>query len=156
ENQFTLRADHNLSERIRLFYRYAWLTAPGADGGALSTYPGQPYGETKSASAGYFIGADWAINARTLNEFRIGHQEVDSYNTRPQRLPGPMIVSGLFTDPLNTTFSSGLLSPVWSMSDSVSRIQGRHTLKAGFAFVRTRRQTFNNAGIYPNVGLNRL
>src|SRR5262249_54814784 len=43
ENQFTLRADHNLTERIRLFYRYAWLTAPGADGSALSTYLGQPY-----------------------------------------------------------------------------------------------------------------
>ncbi|HEV8147875.1 MAG TPA: TonB-dependent receptor [Bryobacteraceae bacterium] len=156
EYQFTLRADHNLTEKIRLFYRYAWLTAPGADGAALSTYPGQPSGESQTASAGSFVGVDWAFNARTLNEFRVGHQEFDSYNTRPQRVAGPMILSALFTDPLNTTFSSGTLSPVWSLNDSITRIQGRHTIKAGFSTVRTRRQTFNNAGIYPNVGLSRL
>ena len=32
---------------------------------------------------------------------------------------------------------------------------GRHTVKTGFSYIHTRRQTFNNAGIYPNVGLSR-
>ena len=161
EHQFTIKADHNLTSSHRLFFRYTWLEGPGID--LASIYPGQPAGTTQANNYGFSAGSDWTLRPTLLNEFRIGRQEADSYNVRPARLAGPMILSGLFTDPLNPTFPTGQFAPVFNFHDNVSWLRGNHTIKAGFTLSQTRRRSFTQAattagtgtGTYPNVTLGR-
>lgn len=64
-----------------------------------------------------------------------------------------MILSSLFTEPLNPAFPSGNLAPVFNIRDSITDIFGKHIVKGGFTLSRTRRQSFNYAGMYPNISL---
>ncbi|MEO8026396.1 MAG: TonB-dependent receptor, partial [Bryobacteraceae bacterium] len=153
ERQFTGKLDHQLTASNRLFFRYTWLGAPGT---SAATYPGQVTGSSVTSNSGFAAGSDWALRPTLLNEFRIANQEADTYNSLPARLAGPMILSGgLFTDPLNPAFPVANLAPVFNVRDNVTKIVGTHTIKAGFTVSRTRRQSINYAGVYPNVTLAR-
>ena len=153
ERQVTAKLDHQLTQSNRLFFRYTWLGAPGT---SAATYPGQAIGTSVSSNAGFAAGSDWALRPTLLNEFRVANQQADTYNTLPARIAGPMILSGgLFTDPLNPAFPLANLAPVFNIRDNLIKILGSHTIKAGFTASRTRRQSINYAGVYPNVTLSR-
>ncbi|MCU1235093.1 MAG: TonB-dependent receptor, plug [Candidatus Solibacter sp.] len=153
ERQVTGKLDHQLTASHRIFFRYIWLGAPGS---GAATYPGQQIPTSVTSNSGFAAGSDWAIRPTLLNEFRVANQEADTYNANPARLAGPMILSGgLFTDPLNASFPLANLAPVFNIRDNVTKIRGAHTFKAGFTVSRTRRQSINYAGVYPNVTLAR-
>jgi hypothetical protein len=153
ERQVTGKIEHQLTASNRIFFRYIWLGAPNT---GVATYPGQEIPTSVTSNSGFAAGSDWAVRPTFFNEFRIANQEADTYSANPARVAGPMILSGaLFTDPLNPAFPTSNLAPVFNARDNVTKIYGSHTIKGGFTVSRTRRQTFNYAGVYPNVTLSR-
>ncbi|MCX6628413.1 MAG: TonB-dependent receptor [Candidatus Solibacter sp.] len=152
ERQVTGKIDHQLTASHRIFFRYIWLGAPNT---GAATYPGQDIPTSVTSNSGFAAGSDWAVRPTLLNEFRIANQQADTYNANPARVAGPMILSVLFTDPLNPAFPLTNMAPVFNVRDNVTKIHGSHNIKAGFTVSRTRRQTINFAGVYPNVSLSR-
>ena len=155
EDQFTIRADHDLWSGNRLFYRHSWQRNDFIDSlnNADATFPGQPQGTQGGRRWGNAIGSDWTITPTIVNEARYGHQSATVAFNRPGRLPAPMINGGVWTNPLNPAFPQGRNSPVDEFTDNITILRGRHTWKAGLNWRYTTQLGYNEAGIYPNISL---
>ena len=75
---------------------------------------------------------------------------------RPGRLPGPTVITNLLTPILTTPhFAQGRNSPVNEVTDYLTKVNGKHTLKFGANMRLTEQWGYNLAGtsggIYPNV-----
>jgi len=153
EDQFTIRGDHVLWSTNRIFYRHSWQRNSFIDSlnNADARYPGQIQGTQGGSRWGMSLGSDWTITPRLVNEFRYGHQSASVDFRRPARLPGAMLLSNTFTDPLNPAFAQGRNSPVDEFTDNLSLVRGPHTIKAGFNGRWTTQFGYTDAGIYPNV-----
>ena len=85
----------------------------------------------------------------------MGHQSASVDFNRPGRLQGPSITSNLFTDPYDPNFAQGRNSPVNEVTDYLTKVNGKHTLKFGANMRLTEQWGYNLAGtsggIYPNV-----
>jgi hypothetical protein len=152
-DQFTIKGDHNLANNHRVFYRHSWFRTYSIDAlnNADAAFPGQPQGNQGGHRWGYSIGSDWSITPFLINEFRLGHQNAGVAFNRPARPKGPALQSNLWTDPLLTAFPQGRSSPVYDLSNNVSKVAGRHTLKGGYTFRRINQYGYNDGGIYPNI-----
>jgi hypothetical protein len=152
-NMVTIKADHSLSSVHRIFFRYSWFKTYSIDGlnAADATFPGMPQGAQGGIRWGYSVGSDWAITPTIVNEARFGHQSATADFFRPGRLPGPTIISNLFTDPYASGFAQGRNSPVNDLTDNITKIRNNHTLKAGVSMRFITQYGYNDAGIYPNV-----
>lgn len=152
EDQFTIRADHHLWNRNRVFFRLSWQRNSFIDSlnNADARYPGQPHGRQGGRRWGYAVGSDWAITNTMVNEFRIGHQSARVAFDRV-RLPQPMFLSNSWTDPLNPAFAQGRNSPVEDLTDNLSIVRSKHTFKTGLNWRFTTQWGYNDAGIWPNV-----
>jgi len=157
-NQFTIRLDHNLSDNHRIFYRHSWSSGDEVDWrrNADATFPGQAQGREKIDRWGFSAGSDWAITPLRINAFRFGWQNSSSDLLRPARLAEPMMISGLWTDPLNPDFPSGRGSRVFTATDHVTVIRQEHTFKAGFHARFARQNSSSLAGSYPDVTFGNL
>jgi hypothetical protein len=157
EDQFTIRADHNLTSAQRLFYRHSWQRNNFIDSlnNADARYPGQPHGTQGGHRWGLSAGWDWSVTPRTVNEFRFGYQSASVAFRRPARLPGPMLIANSWTDPRNTAFAQGRNSPVKEFTENITAVRGSHTFKAGANIRYTKQWGYNDAGIYPNVSFAR-
>lgn len=155
EDQFTIKGDHNVTSAHRVFLRWSWQRNSSID--ALNTadapYPGGIQGTQGGHRWGYGIGSDWNLTPTLVNEFRIGHQSASTAFNRPGRIAGPQILPNLYTNPILPNFAQGRNSPVLDMSDSITKIWGKHAFKAGFSYRHTLQYGYNDAGIYPNVSL---
>jgi hypothetical protein len=109
ENQFTIRADHNLWNGHRLFLRWNCSSGWIIDGvnGMEARYPGQPAGTQGGDRYGWSIGSDWAIAARMVNELRVGYKFYAWDFRRPAQAAHSMLLANSWTDPLNPAFGSG-------------------------------------------------
>jgi hypothetical protein len=156
-NQYTGKADHNLTQNHHLFFRYSWYRTYSIDGlnSADATFPGFPQGNQGGVRWGFSAGSDWTLAPTLINELRVGHQSADSAFNRPGRLPGPTVISNLFTDPYTAAFAQGRNSPVNEVTDYLTKVNGKHTLKFGANLRMTEQSSYNLAGtsggIYPNV-----
>ena len=156
-NQYTGKADHNLTQSHHLFFRYSWFKTYSIDGlnSADATFPGFPQGNQGGVRWGFSAGSDWTLTPTLINELRVGHQSANSEFNRPGRLQGPTIISNLFTDPYDARFAQGRTSPVNEVTDYLTRVSGKHTLKFGANVRLTEQWGYNLAGtsggIYPNV-----
>ena len=157
EDQATVRMDHSLSANHRLFVRGSWERASAVDAanGADSTYPGQPAGTSKQNFWGLAAGYEWTVSPRTINQLRAGYQSAKISLDRPARQAGPMFLANSWTDPLNSSFGQWRNSPVLEITDNLSQIRGRHSLKAGFTFRYTTQKSENDAGVFPDVTFTR-
>ncbi|MDX2150882.1 MAG: TonB-dependent receptor [Bryobacteraceae bacterium] len=155
EDQFTIKADHNLWSGHRVFYRHSWQRNDFIDSlnGADATFPGRPQGTQGGRRWGVSAGSDWMITPTIVNEFRLGYQSASVAFNRPDRPQGPAVVSNLFTDPINPAFAQGRNSPVWDTTNNLTHIRGKHTLKVGFQRRHVLQYGYNDAGIYPNITL---
>ncbi len=153
DDQATLRIDHSLKSNHRVFARFNWLRQDGTDWrhNADATFPGQPSGRDLERHWAFALGSDWAISDRTINELRAGSQSSSSSFTRPGRLSTPMMVSGLWTDPLNPDFPFSQGSTVVTVSDKLSLSRNQHSFKAGATFWYTDQNLSSAAGIYPDI-----
>jgi len=155
EDQFTIRGDYNITSNHKAFIRWSWQRNSFIDSlnGADATFPGQVHGTQGGRRWGYSIGSDWSISPTLVNEFRFGHQSALVAFNRPARLPGPMIISALYTDPLNPAFAQGRNSPVNVITDNMTKVWGNHTFRFGGTMNLTRQEGYNDAGAWPNVTL---
>jgi len=152
-DQFTIKADHQLTPNHRIFYRHSWFRTYSIDAlnNADAIYPGQPQGNQGGTRWGYGVGSDWAITPTLINEFRFGHQSASVAFNRPARPSGPAYISNLFDDPINSAFPQGRNSPVYDFSNNLTKISGKHTFKGGYTFRRVLQFGYNQAGAYPNI-----
>jgi len=153
EDQFTIRADHSLSSTHRLFYRHSWQRNLFIDSinNNDARFPGQTHATQAGIRWGFAAGSDWTITPRMVNEVRLGYQSASVDFLRFARMPGPMLLSNSWTDPLNPAFTSRRNSPVKEITDNLTRIHGRHTFKTGLNWRSTVQWSKNDANIYPNV-----
>jgi hypothetical protein len=157
-NQYTGKADYTVKNN-HMFFRYSWFKTYSLDGlnSADSTYPGFPSGWQGGIRAGFSAGSDWVLTPSIVNELRVGTQSADVQFARPARLQGPTIISNTFTDPYASAFPQGRNSPVFEVTDNLSKLMGKHTFKIGMQYRRTTQWGYNQAGsgggIFPNVTL---
>lgn len=153
EDQFTIRGDHQLTDNHRVFMRWSWQRNSGIDNlnNADATFPGLPQGTQGGHRWGYSVGSNWAIRPTLYNEFVFGHQSASVEFLRPNRLEAPTYITNLFTDVYFSGFPQGRNSPVNDINDTVSKVWGSHTFKAGLNIRRTTQYGYNYAGVYPNV-----
>ena len=158
EDQYTIKGDQNFRGGHHVFMRWSWQRNSSIDwiNNYDATFPGQAQGTQGGTRWGYSIGYDWVINGTLVNEFRTGYQKAVTDFLRPARLKGPMIIMNEWTDPLSPTFAQGRYSPVREFTDNLTKIQGKHTFKAGLNWRFTQAWGFNDAGIYPNITTARL
>jgi len=156
ENQFTVRADHNLRS-ARLFFRFSrlWIDTIDTLNNAEAPFPGQPHGRLRMHGSHYSLGADWTLNSRTVNELRFGSQVIGPTSVRPARVSGPMLSANLWTNPVSTLFASSEPVALNELTDNLSLVRGHHLLKFGanWHFASLSQSTDN--GIYANVFLGR-
>ena len=153
ENYWAFRLDHNVTERDRLFVRYSlddgWAVLPFA----ASDFPGfprSPQGQEHLAAIGYTR----YQSATFLNDFHLGFNRSDrgadlltpnpeglAFTLVPGASFGSLRVGGLGTLGNTTRPVSDLLQNVYQMTDSVTLVRGRHSLKFG---AEMRRFQINN------------
>lgn len=153
DDQFTIKADHNLWNGHRVFFRWAWSHPLGIDSitGADASFPGQPQGTQGGRRWAYSIGSDWAITARLVNELRVGQKFYSWDWIKAARLPGSMLVANSWYNPLNPAFGQRWEPTVRHIADNFTVVHGRHTFKGGLDLRFTRQWTSSDAGIWPNV-----
>ncbi len=152
-NSYTGKADHNLKDNHHLFFRYSWFKTYSIDNlnNADATFPGMPQGNQGGIRAGFSAGSDWVLSPSLVNELRVGTQSANSDFNRPGRLAGATVITNYFTDPHLPNFAQGRNSPVWEVTDNLTKLKGAHTIKMGVNFRYTKQYGYNDAGIYPNV-----
>ena len=154
-DQFTIKADYNINDRMHIFERTSWQRNSAIDSlnGAQNVVPGQVPGSQGGKRWGVAGGFDWTISATMVNEFRYGHQSASVDFNRPERESGPMVSLNTWTTPILTLFPQGRNSPVNEYTDNLTKIHGNHTFKFGGQIRFTEQYGFNDAGIYPNISL---
>jgi len=154
-DQFTIKVDYNLSDKIHFFERTSWQrnTAIDSLNGAQNVVPGEAPGTQGGKRWGVAGGMDWTISDTLVNEFRYGHQSASVDFNRPEREDGPQLSFNTFTTPILTLFAQGRNSPVNEYTDNLTKVRGHHTFKFGGQLRFTDEYGFNDAGIYPNISL---
>jgi hypothetical protein len=153
EDQFTIKGDYHLSQNHNVFMRWSWQRNSSVDAlnTADATFPGQVQGAQGGHRWGYAIGSNWSLSPTIVNEFIFGHQSATADFLRPNRLNGPTYITNLFTDINFTGFGQGRNSPVNDFTDTITKVRGSHTFKAGANVRRTLQYAYNYAGVYPNL-----
>jgi hypothetical protein len=156
EDQFTIKADYNLSATMHTFFRESWERNSSIDSlnSADAPFPGQVQGTQGGHRWGVAAGWDWTINPSTVNEFRYGHQSASVSFNRPERIAGDQYSSfNTWTVPILANFAQARNSPVQEFTDNITKVHNNHTFKAGVHVQHTLQYGTNDAGIYPNLSL---
>lgn len=154
EDQFTIKADHRVTDNNALFLRWSWQRNSSIDNlnNADATFPGQIQGTQGGHRWGFSAGYNATIGATLVNNFTAGHQSATTDFLRPNRPAGPVILfqSGWQSIPF-TTFAQGRNSPVNQFNDTLSKVHGNHTIKVGATLEFTQQYGYNYQGVYPNI-----
>src|SRR5579872_3743971 len=147
-DQFTIKMDYNLSDKIHIFERTSWQRNSAIDSlnGAQNVIPGEAPGTQGGKRWGVAGGMDWTISPTLINEFRYGHQSASVDFNRPEREAGPQLSFNSFTTPILTAFAQGRNSPVNEFTDNITKVRGNHTIKVGCQVRFTDQFGFNDAG----------
>lgn len=153
DNQYTIKADHNLTENHHLFFRYSWFKTYSVDAlnNADATFPGQPQGAQGGVRWGFAAGSNWTITPTFINEFIAGHQSASVDFLRDGRPNAAAFYPNLFTSIPFNGFGQGRNSPVNDFTDNVTKVRGNHTFKAGANVRFTTQYGYNYAGVYPTL-----
>ena len=152
-DQYTFKVDHNLWDGHRTFFRWSWMRTYSIDttNNQERIFPDQVDGRQGGHRMGWSAGSDWTLSNTIVNELRVGGQKSNSDFLRPARLKGPMLVSNTYDDPLRTSFFQGRTVPYVEITDNLSKIHGKHTLKAGINLRFTTQDGSRDDYIWPNV-----
>ncbi len=152
-HQFTIRADHKLTEKHFMFLRYSWARSSDIDSlnGAQATYPGQLAGTDDERHWGVSVGSEWSISPRMVNEARGGYQSAAIDLNRPARIVGPMFLFNSWTNLQDPSFPQSHNSPVAEFEDNLSFVRGKHAFKAGVDYRRISQKNGTAAGTSPDV-----
>lgn len=155
EDQFTIKADYNVTEKQHIFYRDSWERNSSIDGlnSADAPFPGGVQGTQGGHRWGISTGHDWTITPSLINEFRYGYQSASVGFLRPERIAGEAIIPNTWTNPILAAFPQGRNSPVNQFTDNLTWVRHNHTFKFGINTEWTDEFGTNSAGIFPNVSL---
>ena len=155
-NAGVLKLDHNLTDLHHLYFRYdnSYYVLTDAGNGAQARYPGQNPGTQFAPFTGFSAGSDWVITPNLVNTVRVGRTNYDVTFERPQRGTEPALSGLLFTSPVSTAFPSGRRVPLMDMSETLTWVHGKHTVKGGFRYQPSTDSEWTDAGRYPTIGLN--
>ena len=153
----SVRFDHVMSDKLRLFFRFSDTLSHSTSRNSFSVVLGNPAMSQTTATAArtYTAGASSVLTPRLSNEFRInytsndvtGHAEINSFggNTPVDLLqltglgsaaqPGVLLVYGGYTLAIGPTRVSAVQRQ-WNFVDTASFSSGRHRLKCGVDFRR--------------------
>jgi hypothetical protein len=152
-DQYTFKVDHQLTNKNRLFFRMSWMRTFAVDNtnSADAAFPGEEQGRQGGHRRGFSAGSDWNISPTIVNELRVGQQKTNSDFLRP-RLHETMFVTNTFTDPGQpTNYSQGRTLPVWQITDNLTKIRGKHTIKFGGEIRIVHQYTWREDNIWPTV-----
>lgn len=157
-DMYTIKVDHNVWDGHRAFFRWSWMRTYSIDttNSAEARFPGNENGRQGGHRRGWSAGSDWTLTNTMVNEFRLGGQKTNSDFLRP-RLHEMMINPVTFTSPIAdpTDYAQGRAVPYTEITDSLSKIQGRHTLKMGLNIRYTTQFGWRDDYTYPIVYLSR-
>jgi hypothetical protein len=150
ENRGSVKLDHKLSEHDQLSFTYlADLSRTSNNHGGGDSTPGVAYDQV---GGGQLFGATYihSFSTTLVNEFKGSFlRHVSNFDA-----PGTTGVPSTYTfDALQTGFGATSGFPQlftenqFGYEDSISKTLGRHTIKAGFSFKRTR----NGSSFYNDV-----
>jgi hypothetical protein len=158
-DQFTIKADYNVTSSQHIFFRDSWYRTSSIDGlnNADAPFPGLAQGTQGGHRWGVAAGWDWSITPTMISEFRYGHQSAGVAFVRPERIAGPMVFQNPWNDlwypPLLPNYAQGRNSPVNEWTDNITKVHGNHTFKFGGNLRFTKQYGYNAANIYPNIDL---
>jgi hypothetical protein len=155
EDQFTIKADYNMTDKQHIFFRESWQRNSSIDGlnSADAPFPGGVQGTQGGHRWGISSGHDWTISPSLINEFRYGYQSASTSFNRPERPQGEAIIPNTWTNPILAAFPQGRNSPVNQFTDNLTWVKRNHTFKFGVNTEWTDEFGTNSAGIFPNVSL---
>jgi hypothetical protein len=143
QNRASLKIDHKLTDKDQLGFAYILdLVNTSVQDGANSAYLTFSPNETIVAGAQVFTG-NWTrtFSPSLQNLFRLGYTRHVSNFAAPGTQGVPMILTA---DPLSEGFGASSGFPQlfteneFLYEDSLSKVVGKHSLKTGFRFIRTR------------------
>jgi hypothetical protein len=148
-----LRLDHYSSPNHQLFVRFNWDRIDSTDlfNGRDKSFPDASAGTYLGTYYGVMAGSDWMIGPLMLNELRVGYSRPEGDFSNPARLTTPMFVANSWTNPFDPSFPRTNASPMFGVSDYLSRSRHTHTFKFGGSFSRIVQSTTDYSGVYPNV-----
>jgi hypothetical protein len=152
EDQFTIRADHRLTDNHLLFLRWSWQRNSSIDAlnNADATFPGQIQGAQGGHRWGFSAGSTWSIQPTLVNDFRAGHQSATVDFLRPNRPSGPAIsFNSEISNIEYTSFGQGRNSPVNEFTDTLTKVWKNHTFKGGANLRFTNQYGYNYSNVYP-------
>ncbi len=166
-DQSTFKTDWNPASSLRMYFRYSWfktLTPADTLNNAEQTFPGQPNGTQGGIRSGFSAGGNWTIKPWIVNEFIAGFSQssVRFGRVRSDFFAGQPLISAtlttstattLYTNPVPIGFGSDRNSPVKQITDNLSILRGKHSLKAGFRYAHTRQYQTADANIWPTISL---
>jgi hypothetical protein len=94
------------------------------------------------------------LTPRVVNSVRVGITSYDVTFNRPQRAGGSVLTGLLFTSPISAAFSTGRSVPSSDISDTLTWVRGKHTMKAGFRVQPSTDSEWTDNGRGSNVSLN--
>lgn len=155
EDQFTIKADYNATDKQHIFFRESWERNSSIDGlnNADAPFPGGIQGTQGGHRWGLSTGHDWTISPSLINEFRYGYQSASVGFLRPERPQGEAIIPNTWTNPILAAFPQGRNSPVNQFTDNLTWVRHNHTFKFGINTEWTDEFGTNSGGIFPNVSL---
>ncbi|MCX7603983.1 MAG: carboxypeptidase regulatory-like domain-containing protein, partial [Bryobacteraceae bacterium] len=150
------RVDHNFSSVQSAFLRYQYKRDDYDIPGARSPLPPTTAGTSNNLRRMHMavLGHAWTLGPAMFNEFRAGLVHLDSSSSadvKGQDLLDRIGIRGLpprpaapgvprFTVAGLSTYTQSLLNPVidghFQLSDNLTRVLGRHTVKAGAEYIR--------------------
>ena len=168
---FTVRLDHNFSERERLTASYDRDMENYPNGFDAQPLPTSPAGDYKDTGEVGSIALVSTIGANLVNEARIGLTKNGVYFLAPWNassagqagtlpsLDGTsyiMALPSIVTSPLGTTTAEdpqGRTSPVYEARDRITWLHGKHTFKAGIDRRYTSANSYVSFDAVPRVTL---
>ncbi len=163
DNQFDIRIDHSFGQANRAFVRYSLQKANRVIPPALPNGDGGPFPGTYRIDAQSIAFNDThTFGSRLLNELRIGWSGINlgfvrygfGQNTAEQLgIPGinldartsGMVTIGFATQDMRTVGAGGTGTAdtsAFQVTDSVTHVRGRQTLKAGASWILRRRHVY--------------
>lgn len=163
DNQFDVRVDHSLNQANRVFVRYSLHNAARVIPPALPNGDGLPTaGDYDIDAQSIAVNDTHAFGSRWLNEFRIGWNRISNGFVRHgtgQNTAEDMGIPGINLGPLTTGMASIFYTlqdarsigaggvgtantAAFQVTDNVTHVRGRHTLKAGGSWIIRKRRNY--------------
>ncbi len=152
-NQYDVRVDHYLTSKQSLFARWSWLDTTTNTPKPLAL----PSGTAVENNKMFVVSHNYTLSPSVLNEFRFGFSIFDNSNSMP--FDGPAFTNSLGLEGIGPSFPYNGLPDVsidqltgldvdrvdgfgkshtFQVTDNVTWINGRHTLKFGLDIRRMR------------------